>query len=415
MFATRWFKFVFRASTTRTTIYPTSPPAPTGPAGSSAASEARQASRDGSAGAANARTPLKADASCRGSPGEAEPTGQLPPDATSAAVTWRGFAPPGTEAAQPAAPGRRATLRARGAPAGSGRAAPPRPVSHPAWERVAGSGAVAGTRRRGYPGPGRGRRETPAVVWGGNGGSAGAGAPGAALPPVPLAPSFHSAHWREAGGRASPAVRCPVGSRTHPSKGDGAGEELALPIGRGPREGGPEGKGEVAPIGHPPPSPAACQSNESRRAARPAGAGRGPRRRGCLSRCAGGSLPARGRRLPLNPAARSGRRCPSAGACAAGVRLPGGAPAAAHGTSRRGRWPGGAASRRGLRAGCLWRPWAGLGRRRSAPAPPLSPQKLRPSRHAATTGLRRGLPLRRLPAAGPVRGSPFPAPPVPIA
>lgn len=115
-----------------------------------------------------------------------------------------------------------------------------------------------------------------------------------------------------------------------------------------------------------------------------AGRRAGPQRAaGLFVTVRGGSLPARGRRLPLNPAARGGRRCPSAGACAAGVSLPGRAPAAAHGTSRRGRGPGragrgGAASRRGLPARRLWRPWDGGApprpRRSRGKAPALSPR-----------------------------------------
>lgn len=147
-------------------------------------------------------------------------------------------------------------------------------MSHPAWERVAGSGAAAGTRRRGYPGPGGGGggRETPAVV-GGNGGSAGAGAPGAALPPVPLAPSFHSAHWRKAGAGLA---RSPLsGWLSHPSIKGRLGRRRTCasdwpwPERRWARRAGRSSSHWS------PPSPAACQSNESRRAARRAAAGRG--------------------------------------------------------------------------------------------------------------------------------------------
>lgn len=61
-------------------------------------------------------------------------------------------APPGTPPAIPVPlpSGSRATLRARRAPARRGRAAPPRPVSHPATERVTGGGAA---RDRGWPEP----------------------------------------------------------------------------------------------------------------------------------------------------------------------------------------------------------------------------------------------------------------------
>lgn len=68
---------------------------------------------------------------------------------------------------------------------------------------------------------------------------------------------------------------------------------------------------------------------------------------------------------------------------------------------------GRAASRTGLAGAArrVWRPWAGLGRRCSAPASALPREA---AAHAATAGQRRGLPLRSLPAPGAVRGSPCP-------
>lgn len=135
-------------------------------------------------------------------------------------------APAGTPPAIPAPlpPGSRATLRARGAPARSARAAPPRPVSHPARERVAGGGAARG---RGWPEPltvaaGRARRagrggcpRRRSAAGGGGGHSAGAGASGQALPgcPRPASAALPGAHWRGGGGASDL-----IGFCTHPSR-----------------------------------------------------------------------------------------------------------------------------------------------------------------------------------------------------
>lgn len=145
-----------------------------------------------------------------------------------------------------------------------------------------------------------------------------------------------------------------------------------------------------------------------------AGRRAGPQRAaGLFVTVRGGSLPARGRRLPLNPAARGGRRCPSAGACAAGVSLPGRAPAAAHGTSRRGRWPGRAGRGRLPQGPAGEAPMAALGRRRSAPAPPLPRQSSGPLATQRQPGSGGAFSSAGSPPLGPCGGAPSPLHPHP--
>ncbi|XP_056198021.1 translation initiation factor IF-2-like [Falco biarmicus] len=128
----------------------------------------------------------------------------------------RGLAPPGPAPRTRAEPARccraSASLRAHGAPARSGRAAPPRPVSHPAWERVAGSAAATGTRRAaparggGRPAQRGGWGRPPGQRRAGGGAAAGAGAPerGPPFPPGPASAFIPQRPLARVGGGASP-------------------------------------------------------------------------------------------------------------------------------------------------------------------------------------------------------------------
>lgn len=118
-------------------------------------------------------------------------------------------APSPGEAARPrrlrAAPLRaEATLRARGAAARSGRAAPPRPVSHPAWERARRGAEPRRRRRAGRCAGG----QTDVRTDGGCGGSSAATGP--RVPPRPApASAFAPPNPLAAGGEQGRALGAP--------------------------------------------------------------------------------------------------------------------------------------------------------------------------------------------------------------
>lgn len=175
---------------------------------------------------------------------------QQPPShqAAPASAIAPSSAPPGTPPAIPVPlpSGSRATLRARRAPARSGRAAPPRPVSHPARERVAGGGAARG---RGRPEPlteaGGGRGGCPrrrSAAGGARGHFAGRGRPAG---PSLAAPGPQAPHCAAPiGGGRGRGLAISLGFAPIHREGDGDGGELALPIGRDTRgEAGPGAQG----------------------------------------------------------------------------------------------------------------------------------------------------------------------------
>lgn len=170
-FKTQLFNYTFRILTTRKPVYLISPPVPTAPAGSSSFKGWTivegcvgwpSLGHTGRHTVSSRRSPsLQQESSCdrllspgtnlHPAPSPWRPSGNSPVAAPTRRPHTRQLplplprpssAPPGTPPGIPLPSGSRATLRARRAPARSGRAAPPRPVSHPARERVASGGAA---------------------------------------------------------------------------------------------------------------------------------------------------------------------------------------------------------------------------------------------------------------------------------